>query len=502
MKNHQNCGFWTKVLIYTLVATINMLYMPLSGLALVAASEDNPRVYVLGFSSDGGNTPVELVAKAESVFVDGLKDQSKIEYISNKAAKKMLKGKKPAAPTVGVKGNQKDFGKAVKYLKKAKKSFKKDKLDRVLKYAKKSVKYFKANADLIEDFDDVKEAYLYLALGLAENDEDAQGALLTVLAFDPDFTLPSEMEDALEEMFDEATDASKKARLTIESDPEDAEIMVNGHVKSSPAKYRKLPAGDYFVRVSQGSMTPFTKVISLSKKQKETMTVVLAGERKNTSGDNSKTLKSLKKQLAKQDFDNSFFEDLAKLGEWLNADYIVMAGFKTSKSKSRLYPLVFKVSNGKMGQVKARSLSHKKAAKANKAALKLYSRTEKAILADFPAVVLAPGFVLGQQQEEAPIVAAAPAPTPEPVPEPEPIPETLNLDVNTSILLSSDDAAKAMEDSEDEESIAPIERTPFYKEWWFWTVIGVVVVGGGVTAGVLLQPDGPNKTSKVTIPNK
>jgi hypothetical protein len=27
-----------------------------------------------------------------------------------------------------------------------------------------------------------------------------------------------------------------------------------------------------------------------------------------------------------------------------------------------------------------------------------------------------------------------------------------------------------------------------HKKWWFWTIIGVVVVGGAVTAGVLLAP--------------
>jgi hypothetical protein len=34
----------------------------------------------------------------------------------------------------------------------------------------------------------------------------------------------------------------------------------------------------------------------------------------------------------------------------------------------------------------------------------------------------------------------------------------------------------------------PIKRTPVYKRWWLWTVVGVVVAGavaGGVTAGLL-----------------
>lgn len=33
------------------------------------------------------------------------------------------------------------------------------------------------------------------------------------------------------------------------------------------------------------------------------------------------------------------------------------------------------------------------------------------------------------------------------------------------------------------------EVTPFYQTWWFWTVVGAVVVGGATTAGVLLSKD-------------
>jgi len=33
------------------------------------------------------------------------------------------------------------------------------------------------------------------------------------------------------------------------------------------------------------------------------------------------------------------------------------------------------------------------------------------------------------------------------------------------------------------------EVTPFYQTWWFWTIVGAVVVGGATTAGVLLSKD-------------
>ena len=34
--------------------------------------------------------------------------------------------------------------------------------------------------------------------------------------------------------------------------------------------------------------------------------------------------------------------------------------------------------------------------------------------------------------------------------------------------------------------IAPVASTPVYEEWWFWTIIGAVVVGAGVGIGVAI----------------
>ncbi|MCA9667853.1 MAG: hypothetical protein KC503_19770, partial [Myxococcales bacterium] len=35
----------------------------------------------------------------------------------------------------------------------------------------------------------------------------------------------------------------------------------------------------------------------------------------------------------------------------------------------------------------------------------------------------------------------------------------------------------------------PVAR-PFYKRWWFWTIVGAVVAGGAVTAGVIAGQSG------------
>ena len=43
-----------------------------------------------------------------------------------------------------------------------------------------------------------------------------------------------------------------------------------------------------------------------------------------------------------------------------------------------------------------------------------------------------------------------------------------------------------------------VSKTPWYGTWWFWTVVGVVVVGAGTTAGLLLAP-GHHQTGSIGL---
>jgi hypothetical protein len=49
------------------------------------------------------------------------------------------------------------------------------------------------------------------------------------------------------------------------------------------------------------------------------------------------------------------------------------------------------------------------------------------------------------------------------------------------------------------EPTAPVaEESSVVTSWWLWTIVGVVVAGGAVTAGVLLAPSGERAAADYT----
>jgi hypothetical protein len=47
--------------------------------------------------------------------------------------------------------------------------------------------------------------------------------------------------------------------------------------------------------------------------------------------------------------------------------------------------------------------------------------------------------------------------------------------------------------AEIEKSDEQVDATPFYKTWWFWTVVGVAAAGGATATTVLLWPEGETR---------
>ena len=115
--------------------------------------------------------------------------------------------------------------------------------------------------------------------------------------------------------------------------------------------------------------------------------------------------------------------------------------------------------------------------------------------ADTPA----PGAAQPAKPKPAPIVPAEdPAPKPRTVaPAEEPTPDTAQ-GAPAALPASATQAQRSRQPATSRtlttaraaQPEAKQPGTPIYKRWWFWTIIGAVAVGGGVTAGVLASQPG------------
>ncbi len=514
MKSIRTCGIGTRVLVYALVISVTLLYMPVAELSMAHAAKSKPSVYVFSFTPDGDKTPLALLGMTETQLKSGFKKESRITYISPKQARAKLKTSKKRKPaTKGIEGDAKYAKRVAKYVDRAKEAYTDEDFDGMMKYASRAVKYAKRSPNHLDGFDIVKDAYTYLAAAEVETEGDPNPALLNVLAFDPDFSPKGELRYSLKRALRQAKKASRSGSLAIKADPKDAKILVNGKSYTGQADLGSLYAGSYFVRVEAAGFETYDNVVKIDRGS-ESLEVVLGSKggqapAEDDGVDKMAVYKNLNKKARKGDFDEKWYRDAAKFGKWIKADYLVLAGFQSRKRSSRLYPVVFNVRSGEMGEIEPVRMGNDLDDAEDKMGV-AFADTRDAILGDFPEETLAPGFIFG-----AAAVAAAPAPAPEPVYEPEPEPEpepelfvapvtpvseTLDLDVDDSIYFSEEDETMGQEDAEGEESFEPVEKTPFYKQWWFWTAIGVVVVGGAVGTAIALQPEDKDRPSRLELP--
>lgn len=222
-------------------------------------------------------------------------------------------------------------------------------------------------------------------------------------------------------------------------------------------------------------------------------------------GKDAEAFKDLKGKVREQQFDKSFFAGLKTVGKGLKADYLVIGVFKGASDESTFYTLVYNVKGEKLYQ--AAEVVFKNDMKGvNKRTKGSYDDTLAVLQSGKSDKALSAGFVLAAPGA-APVAEEPKAPEPAPAPAPKPVAKVeepkagpVNLDVDNSILLSSDDANKAREDSTSETSIDPVKKTPVYKQWWLWTVVGAVVVGGAIATGVILKPDNKAKKNRVALP--
>jgi len=239
----------------------------------------------------------------------------------------------------------------------------------------------------------------------------------------------------------------------------------------------------------------------------------LAGSEKK-----GKYWKSVSKLAKEKQFDGNFHKRSKLFSKWIEADYLAYGhSWPQGEDESLFVIFLYDVKGDKVYQLPTHEIINEELEDAEDEIEAAYIELRDAILKKKPSKVIAIGVVPVPETSQAEL-APEPEPEPEAEPEPEPEPEqeyveeepveeappayaeAVDLSSSESLMLSKDDKAKAEEDSESEESIAPVYEEPVYKKWWFWTIIGVVVVGGAVGVGIALKPEDKNRSSSLSLP--
>jgi len=391
-----------------------------------------------------------------------------------------------------------------------------------------------------------------------DEEKAGKDALASALAIDPDLDLAQyEMEypKALTKAFAAVQKAKGTARLTVTAYPKDkVSIKVNGRSAGNGETLRDLRSGLYLVQVKAEGYETYNNAIELSGT--ENLKVRLPGgeEEQSSAPDLREDLNAAEKMLAKGQLNDEFMGHLDKVCAAGGINYVAFGlfykekgtnvgfqGFLYSakdkstatikKMKANKVETAMKRTERRVGQYQKYlagtfpgkdskyywepgdfTVGGKKAAdeeedddddeEAVAVAAPVKSKKSKPVVEEEEeAPVEEKAQAEDEEEEEAPVAKAAPREEQEEaeeedVPPPAPVVQKIDLDTDVDFLLDETDADKRQKDmSENREASMEIQtEAPVYMKWWFWTIIGTVLVAGGITAGVLLAPEGPDNT--------
>jgi hypothetical protein len=409
----------------------------------------------------------------------------------------------------------------------------------------------------LEDFDRYTDVLAWIAAsflngGYAEEGNDALAQLLAVRP-----TLAADAGEFGAKFVDAVENGKKRLKegsaLIVVAEPVEAAIYVDGRlVGSGTQTVSGLPAGKHYVRVVAESCFPQATTLATRGGAPAKTSVALKSRVPKTAAAKkaapapaapAKTRRLAEYARAGDFTDPGFAKAAKEAADKTLADYVLVSYLGRGEGAFQLGLFLVDVRNGGTAAVDPAFIDTD-LGNLQIALLDLESRLAKAVdtfprdrlvkarpaIYDLkgtrPAPTPTPVAVAAPAPAPAPVAPAAPAPqpkpqpvaqpvaqpapAPQPKPAPAPAPTYAPAPVPTyaaapapsyPAALPPAHAAAAQGGFDDVPSDFPMEelapapaKKPVYKQWWLWTVVGVVVAGGAVAAGVLLGGQGDKST--------
>ncbi len=490
MNRLRTCNPLTQLMVLTLVIALNALFLPLDRLVPKAHAAQAVSAYILGYALDGDRTPPGAFGAAADAVEEMLGDDGDITLISTSEAKARLE-EASDKPTASASGTKEDLKKARKYLKRAKSHWEDGNVKKSLRQAEKAVKRFVKVANLVQDWDEVKEAFAYAAMAAYEyDDENAESYMRTLFMFDPDYKLDSDFK-SMKRLYRKVSNRDFEAKLTVTCNPKSATVILNGREFECKAEIKNLAGGYAFLRVESEQHIPYADAFLLPRDEYVDKHIALESQDDDEKG-LMQILEETRDMARNGDWSESFVKNCKQLGEAMGVDYFVTGYWKSKKKNSRFYPLVIMAMDKSVGKVDDGGFKFKHDKDNGDVAEAVAVAVRDAIVTEFPSDRMVIGGATAEED----------AYEDEYDEQPEEIVEEVALDVDKSFFFSKGVLGDTRQDMDKEEEVLPPE-TPYYKTWWFITLVSVgaaAVVGGLVTTAIVLQPEDNSKSDRISLP--
>ncbi len=377
------------------------------------------------------------------------------------------------------------------------------------------VQLYRDNYEQLVDYDKMVDAHLHLAMAYYRSGHDHRGeeALTNVIVMRPEIVIDPRqfsigLRDAAERIKDRLR-AIETGQVVVDSTPS-GRVYLNGVMQGgTPQTLSGLFDGEHYVQVRAeghehwakrvdaprpGALTQLTADLTPHDREAPQIQHPQLPEQAEA------LVNAVVEALESGELHDDFGSKAYALAEFAGSDYLLMGYLSRDEDDTFLSPFLYSKSAGQTAALEE-LVFDRQLTNLQVNLLLLDDRLAEAF-EHFPTDRRITARPKAYERRPPPVVAAPPPPPePEPEPEPEPPAEVAKPTPAPPTVAPMYDPTAPIYDptapvydpspAPVRDAAAPPDRDAsgaWYRQWWVWTIVGAVVVGGAVTAGVLLAP--------------
>ena len=500
--------------------------------SLAGAAEFNS-LMIFPYQPVYGTVSDEVAAKTTELMQSEIANSDKIKLVPSPK----LKTEAPAS-SEEAKIDQAAIKKAIGQVKSGSTELKSQNFDKAIKILKDALTVLERNAEYLDDINPLLDCYLNLSVAyLGSGEEEAGEDLINhVVRLDPARQLdPKEFVPLFLRIFHaRRTSIYKQPRgsILVQAAPAGASVTIDGkQVGNAPAILKELIRGEHYLKVEKAGEPPKYKRVSVPSGSQVEVKFEFAGAGGGPTGGGTEV--AIAQSIRNNKLDSNAREQAKLLAQKAGADYVVLGGVTKADNMYQVNSYIIKVKTAEITPLVTLFFDQDMLG----ASIEIYKMVEEIAkkFETYPegmrqsTVLVVPGIMKPEERPVEIVVGPTGAPPPlptsgEPPPEegqtpppatgvlvpavsqpaqtgqPEQPKQVAKPDQPRQITaqpeggVDSGPKGRTLQQKQQiDPSIVIVEHpSHWYTSWWFWTAVGVVVVGATVGTVLYIESISPD----------